>query len=258
MLRTLVIALLAANLAFYAWTQGWLSGVLGLPPDGDREPQRLAAQVDPSTLQIGPAAPAASRATPIEPAAPEAVVAPPTPAEAPASSTPPPMATASAAAEPLTVCLEGGPFNPAEWRTAETALRHLLGDGNWTLTTREKPGNWMVYVGPYKSRVIMDKRADQLRQMEIAFEEARNLPDEYMPGFVFGRYGVEADARALQTRLTARKIKYVRVVPLVKPVTTHTVRIPKATTDVQTRLQALRPKLGGHTFSLCKDDGRRP
>ena len=33
MLRALVIALLAANLAFYAWTQGWLSGVLGLPPE---------------------------------------------------------------------------------------------------------------------------------------------------------------------------------------------------------------------------------
>jgi hypothetical protein len=277
MLRALVIALLAANLAFYAWTQGWLSGVLGLPPEGDREPQRLAAQIDPNALQIGPAAPAASRAAPVEPAASEA--APPAPADTPASGALPPLpapgpaseaptlaavpappttASASAAAEPSTVCLEGGPFNPAEWRTAETALRHILGDGNWTLTTREKPGNWMVYVGPYKSRVIMDKRADQLRQMEIAFEEARNLPDEYIPGFVFGRYGVEADARALQTRLTARKIKYVRVVPLVKPATTHTVRIPKATTDVQTRLQALRPKLGGHTFSPCKDDGRRP
>lgn len=264
MLRTLVVILMLANLAFFGWTQGWLTEVLGLSPDGDREPQRLAMQVDATALRVLAPSPvvagsAVAAAPPTPAAAPiPAPEASEPPAPAPTGSSGPDTSATAAAAAPPPVCLEAGPFNPAEWRVAENALRNTLGEGPWQLTTREKPGNWMVYVGPYKSRVIMDKRADQLRQMEIAFEEARNLPDEYMPGFVFGRYGVEADARALQTRLTARKIKYVRVVPLVKPVTTHTVRIPKATTDVQTRLQALRPKLGGHTFSPCKDDGRRP
>jgi len=131
-------------------------------------------------------------------------------------------------------------------------LRNTLGEGPWQLVTREKPGNWMVYVGPYKSRVIMDKRAEQLRKMEIAFEEARDLPDEYLPGFIFGRHGVEADARALQTRLTAQKVKYVRVVPLVKPTTLHTVRIQKADTDIQERVAALKPRLSGHLFETCK------
>jgi hypothetical protein len=285
MLRFLVIALLAANLAFYGWTQGWLSGVLGLPPEGDREPQRLGTQIDPTALQIRPAV--LAQASPAETAASAAAAAaaqPPSAPEASGATLPLPAAsqastpddgaasgaTAAAAAatgaaaaamatEPTTVCLEGGPFTPAEWRTAESALRNILGDGNWALTTREKPGNWMVFVGPYRSRIIMDKRADQLRQMGVAFEEARsNLPDEYLPGFVFGRYGIETDARALQARLTAQKIKYVRVVPLVRPTTTHTVRIPKASADAQARLLALKPKLGGHTFAPCKDDGRRP
>ncbi|MEX8493889.1 hypothetical protein, partial [Sphaerotilus sp.] len=109
-----------------------------------------------------------------------------------------------------------------------------------------------VYVGPYKSRAIMDKRAEQLRKMEIAFEEARDLPDEYLPGFVFGRHGAEADARALQTRLTGQKVKYVRVVPLVKPTTLHTVRIQKADADIQERVAALRPRLSGHLFEPCR------
>jgi hypothetical protein len=260
MLRSLVVFLLLANLVFYGWTQGWLAGVLGLSPDGDREPQRLLTQIESAALRVH---------------APTAVVTP-----GPAAAAPPPAAAASAAAaaqpaseaasqtetapepvaatEPPPICLEAGPFNPVEWRSAETALRGILGDGNWTLTTREKPGNWMVYVGPYKSHIIMDKRADQLRQMAIAFEEARGLPDEYIPGFVFGRYGVEADARALQARLTAQKIKYVRVVPLVKPTATHTVRIPRADADAQARLQALKPRLSGHAFVPCRDDGRRP
>ncbi|MEN9486111.1 MAG: hypothetical protein RJB37_3991 [Pseudomonadota bacterium] len=273
MLRALVVILVLANLAFYGWTQGWLTGVLGLSPDGDREPQRLSAQIDAAALRIVPprgmaaSTPAPASAVPpvVAPSAASQIPAPeasepPAPASAAGDmATAPPLPAAASAptptptpAPPPPVCLEAGPFTPAEWRTAERALRNTLGEGPWQLITREKPGNWMVYVGPYKSRVIMDKRAEQLRKMEIAFEEAQDLPEEYLPGFLFGRYGVEADARALQTRLTGQKVKYVRVVPLVKPTTLHTVRIQKADADIQERVAALKPRLSGHLFETCK------
>jgi hypothetical protein len=252
MLRALVVFLMLANAAFYSWTQGWLTDVLGLSPDGDREPQRLSAQIDPTALQVlspgGTVRPGAAVATlsaasaQAQIPAPEAA-GPPATASAPEDSTPAPAT--------LSVCLEAGPFSPAEWRVAENALRNTLGEGPWQLITREKPGNWMVYVGPYKSRVIMDKRADQLRKMEVAFEEAQDLPEGYLPGFLFGRYGVEADARALQTRLSAQKVKYVRVVPLVKPTTLHTVRIQKADAEIQERVAGLKPRLSGHLFEPC-------
>jgi hypothetical protein len=250
MLRALVLILMLANAAFYGWTQGWLTDVLGLSPDGDREPQRLTAQIDPTALRVltrgaasQPAIPASALpATATQIPAPEASEPPPAPASvADNTATPAPPA-----------CLEAGPFTPAEWRVAENALRNTLGEGPWQLTTREKPGSWIVYVGPYKSSAIMDKRSDQLRKLEIAFEEARDLPDEYLPGFLFGRYGVEADARALQTRLTGQKVKYVRVVPIVKPTALHTVRIQKADADIQERVAALKPRLGGHLFESCK------
>jgi hypothetical protein len=252
MLRALVVVLMLANLAFYGWTQGWLTDALGLSSEGDREPQRLSAQVDPAALRV---------LSPRSSSAPLPASAPPVAHQVPApeASEPPSPASAAedaAAASPVPtpsppVCLEAGPFTPAEWRMAENALRNTLGEGPWQLTTREKPGNWMVYVGPYKSRVIMDKRADQLRRMEVAFEEARDLPDEYLPGFLFGRYGVEADARSLQTRLTSQKVKYVRVVALVKPTTLHTVRIQKADGDIQGRVASLKPRLSGHLFEPC-------
>jgi hypothetical protein len=257
MLRALVVILMLVNLAFYGWTQGWLTDVLGLSPDGDREPQRLGAQVDPTALRVLPprttlaAGPSASAATVPPPA--HQVPAPEASDPPPAASAAEDMATARPPQTPAPpICLEAGPFTPAEWRIAETALRNTLGEGPWQLTTREKPGNWMVYVGPYKSRIVMDKRAEQLRKMEIAFEEASDLPDEYLPGFLFGRHGVEADARALQARLTAQKVKYVRVVALVKPTTLHTVRIQKADADIQDRVAALKPRLSGHLFDPCK------
>ncbi|WP_310460774.1 hypothetical protein [Sphaerotilus sp.] len=259
MLRALVLILMLANAAFYGWTQGWLTDVLGLSPDGNREPQRLTAQIDPTALRVlslgataRPGSPSAALpATATQIPAPEASE-PPASTPASASTGNPEDRTAAPAAPPPPICLEAGPFTPAEWRVAENALRNTLGEGPWQLTTREKPGSWIVYVGPYKSRTVMDKRAEQLRKMEIAFEEARDLPEEYLPGFVFGRHGVEADARALQTRLTTQKVKYVRVVPLVKPTALHTVRIQKADADIHERVTALKPRLSGHPFETCK------
>lgn len=273
MLRPLVVMLLAANIGFWAWSQGALDGLTGVPHDSDREPQRLAAQIAPERLEIlrtelpasaasaasaahGAASAASATAAAATAAASSAAstvaAASAPPAEASAAAlTPPPAAPVPPPAPVPTVCLEAGPFNAAEWRTAQVALRRVLDDSSWTLTSREKAGTWMVYVGPYKSREIMARRADQLRQLEIAFEEARDLPDEYIPGFVFGRYGVEADARALQTRLTSQKIRYVRVVPLVRPAVSHTVRIPKADPAMRARLAALKPRLSGNAFEPC-------
>lgn len=273
MLRPLVVMLLAANIGFWAWSQGALDGLTGVPHDSDREPQRLAAQIAPERLEIlrtelpASAASAASAAHGAASAASATAAAATAAASSAAStvaaaSTPPAEASAAALTPPTaapvpttapvpTVCLEAGPFNAAEWRTAQVALRRVLDDSSWTLTSREKAGTWMVYVGPYKSREIMARRADQLRQLEIAFEEARDLPDEYIPGFVFGRYGVEADARALQTRLSSQKIRYVRVVPLVRPAVSHTVRIPKADPAMRARLAALKPRLSGNAFEPC-------
>ena len=273
MLRPLVVLLLAANIGFWAWSQGALDGLTGVPHDSDREPQRLAAQIAPERLEIlhtelpasaasaasaahgaaSAASATAATATAAASSAASTVAAASTPpAEASAAALTPPTAAPVPTTAPVpTVCLEAGPFNAAEWRTAQVALRRVLDDSSWTLTSREKAGTWMVYVGPYKSREIMARRADQLRQLEIAFEEARDLPDEYIPGFVFGRYGVEADARALQTRLTSQKIRYVRVVPLVRPAVSHTVRIPKADPAMRARLAALKPRLSGNAFEPC-------
>ena len=273
MLRPLVVMLLAANIGFWAWSQGALDGLTGVPHDSDREPQRLAAQIAPERLEIlrtelpasaasaasaahgaaSAASATAATATAAASSAASTVAAASTPpAEASAAALTPPTAVPVPPPAPVpTVCLEAGPFNAAEWRTAQVALRRVLDDSSWTLTSREKAGTWMVYVGPYKSREIMARRADQLRQLEIAFEEARDLPDEYIPGFVFGRYGVEADARALQTRLSSQKIRYVRVVPLVRPAVSHTVRIPKADPAMRARLAALKPRLSGNAFEPC-------
>lgn len=59
MLRALLVLLLLANAGWWTWTQGWLpAGALPWPLDsqGQREPQRLAAQVRPESIQVLPSA----------------------------------------------------------------------------------------------------------------------------------------------------------------------------------------------------------
>lgn len=52
MLRALVVLVLLANAAFFAWTQGWLSPWVSSPLLGERDPARLAAQVRPETVTV--------------------------------------------------------------------------------------------------------------------------------------------------------------------------------------------------------------
>lgn len=55
MLRTIVALLVVANLAFLAWSRGWLSPWLLDAPGGDadqREPARLARQVAPDSIVV--------------------------------------------------------------------------------------------------------------------------------------------------------------------------------------------------------------
>lgn len=58
MLRLLVVLLLAANALWWAWSHGLLpASMLPLPlEDGQREPQRLQAQLKPESVQVLPSA----------------------------------------------------------------------------------------------------------------------------------------------------------------------------------------------------------
>ncbi|RZS54425.1 hypothetical protein [Sphaerotilus mobilis] len=214
MLRRLLLLLLLANALLGARQLGWLDGLLG-PGAGmrEREPQRLEAQVAPEALQILTPAALARR-------------------------TPPP------------VCLEAGPLSGAELVTAEAALRQLLPEGGWSQISRERPGSWMVYMGRYTSKATMERRADELRKREVAFEEVRDLP-EYEPGFLFGRYTSEADANAARQRLLAQKVRFARVVRLEPPSTTHVLRIPRADAELQQKAAALGELVRGKPLRAC-------
>jgi hypothetical protein len=89
MLRALVLALLLANAGWWAWSHGWLpAGAVPLPrDDGQREPQRLAAQVRPESVQV--------------------------------------LASAEARRLAAAACLQAGPFDDTKWPAAAAALARV-------------------------------------------------------------------------------------------------------------------------------------
>jgi hypothetical protein len=62
-MRALIALLLLANAAFLALAQGWLQPWASLPTQHEREPQRLAAQLNAGAVRVLSAASAAAAAS---------------------------------------------------------------------------------------------------------------------------------------------------------------------------------------------------
>lgn len=215
MLRLLVVVLVLANLGFYAWTQGLLDGVVGVRPTGDREPERLSRQVHPETIRVLP----------------------------PASAV---MVSAAAPA-----CLEAGPYTPAQIAAAEGALQSVLPAGSWVNVKTETPAVWVVYMGKYSSREALKKKADELKQLKISFEEVRNNP-ELEGGLALGRYDSRAAAEKALADVAQKGVRTGKVATLSQPTVQHRLRVEGADTPLQSRLTGLRAEaLQGLAFAPC-------
>lgn len=216
MLRLLVVALILANLAFYAWRQGMLDNLTGLRPHGDREPDRMTRQVRPETIRVLPPGP--------------------------------PVAATAADSSPA--CLEAGPYTPAQIAAAEGVLQTVLPAGSWASLKTEAPG-WIVYMGQYTSREAMQKKADELKRLRIPFEELRNAPPELQDGLALGRrHDNRAAADQALAEVAQRGVRTARVVPL--PTVLHSLRVERADATLQARLAGLRAEaLQGKSFTPC-------
>ncbi|MFN3610752.1 SPOR domain-containing protein [Tepidimonas sp.] len=241
MLRALVVLLLVANGALWAWQSGWL-GPAGGPgaADAAREPQRLAQQVAPERLRLlnAPGSHPANLAAQADP--------PPAETAQAADGT----GTGSAAAEsrpepPAPVaprrCWQLAALTPAQADAvrrsadAETGLR-----GRSTETATTLPERWIVYLGKFPSADALQRRRAELRQAGIDQREV-TVP-ALTPGLALGTYSSEEAARkALQDaqRLGVRDARVVQERPETR---TITLRWPDLTEAEHGRLQAA---LGG-------------
>ena len=209
MLRTVAAALIIANLVFFAWTSGWLAPALPAPRHGEREPERLAAQVRPEAVAVLP---------------PKAA-----------------SAALNAARAAALVCLEAGPFGEAATAAAEAALvAAQVPEGRWTREPVAPPPGWLVFGGRYAEPVTRRAREDELQRLGIPFEVLNSLsaPPELAPGIVLSRHARREAAEAALAALGPR-LRGARVVQLPPPPLMQWLRVMQAEPELVERLKAL-------------------
>lgn len=222
MLRALVVLLLLANALFFAWTERWLDPVLG-PSPREREPERLARQVTSPTVKL--LAPEAASAALAE-------------------------AASAAALAAQGTCLEAGPFGDTDIAAAEQAVAELPA-GIWHRVSVDLPGSYLVYMGRYPNREQLQKKADELRRLKLAFEEV-NAPPELQGGLSLGHYDTRADADTALADAGRHGVRSARVVQLAPPRAQHRLRIERATAPVAAQVAALPGTALAGGFDTCK------
>lgn len=213
MLRALAALLVAANLLFFAWAQGWLAPVAPLPAHGQREPQRLAAQVNPEVVRV------------LSP-------------------------QAASAAQASIACVEAGPFADADVGGAEQALAAAgLAPEAWRRREVQQPPVWLVYIGRLDTAALR-ARADALQRLRVPYQTLQS-PPELAPGLQLSRHDRREDAERALAQAGERGVRGARVVALPPPPLQHWLRVPRAEAETQTRLAAAELP-GGLRFQRCR------
>ncbi len=224
MMRIVVILLLLANVVVYGWTQGLLDDMLGPAGRSQREPQRLAAQVQPNSVAV------------LSPQAAQSA-----------------LAAAQAAVKSSTACLEAGPFSAASVAQAESELGAVtVADGSIGRIERQQSAVWAVYMGKFEDRAALQRKVEEIKRLRLVYEDLRNAP-AFQPGLVLGRFDSRGAADEALTQMTQRGLRTAKVVALSEPGMQLWLRAGQADPDLAARLVALKVPALGAGFKPCAD-----
>ncbi len=226
-MRGLVAALLLANLLFFAWARGWLAPTWQAPRHGEREPERVAAQVRPDSITV------------VSANAANAVVA-------------------AARAAGLT-CLDAGPFNDSDLAAAENLLASAnLPPGSWTRHSVQPPTPWLVYLGRFADAAARRAREAELRKFDLAVE-AVGAPPDLAPGLALSVHDSRAAAEAALAALpasAATATRGVRIVSGPTPPAQRWLRATQADNEMQSKLETLPAAVLAGGFKPCAEAPR--
>jgi hypothetical protein len=216
MLRLVVLILVLANAAYFAWSQGLLTS-WGIAPTQQSEPQRVEQQIKPQALRVLPG----DEARRVE------------------------LAAAVKTAE----CLQAGPFEDAQLPPLKQVL-DAWPTNAWSLEPASEPPRWIVYMGKYAGADSVSRKKAELRQMGISFEPLSNAALE--PGLSLGGFASQQDATAQMEVLAQRGVHTAKVVQERPEIRGQLLKLPGVDDLVRARLDDLKPVLAGKPLRPCR------
>ncbi|GAA0742176.1 SPOR domain-containing protein [Ideonella azotifigens] len=243
MLRWLLVLLVVANLAVWAWTQPVIAEKLGLHAlDPQREPERLARQVNAQALQLLSNG-AASAPAPAASTAPETIAA-----SAATIASEPASANAVSTAAAGAACLQAGPLSDQAYGEMTRQLQQLgLRSDGWVDIRRELPGRWAVYMGRFADADALQKKLEEVRRLRLPHEELVNHAT-LSPGLTLGQFNSQAEAEGRLNQLQQRGVRTARVVALIEPVVQHQLRVETLTAE---QVGKLKTQKAATPWSAC-------
>jgi hypothetical protein len=225
-LRLLVLLLVLANAAYWAWSQGLLADY-GLAPAVQTEPQRLATQIRPEAIRLL----SADEARKIE-SAPTRAASAPEAGEAPAPE-----------------CLQAGLFDEAQAATLRSALETTLPPGSWQFESSVEPARWIVYMGKYSSDEALAKKRAELRQLGVTFRSVTN--PALAPGLALASFPAQADADRELARIATKGVRTARVTQERAEVRGQILKLTAVDSSLRAQLDSLTPQLEGKALQAC-------
>lgn len=222
MLRLLVLLLVLANAAYWAWSQGLLAAY-GLAPGVQAEPQRLATQIQPEAIRLLPV----DELKKLESAA---------PASAPSMALAP-------------ECLQAGLFNEQQTATLRSSLEATLPPGSWQFESSVEPARWIVYMGKYNNPDNLAKKRSELRQLGVPFRAVNN--EALAPGLALASFPLEADAEKELVRMASKGVRTARVAQERAEARGQILKLATVDAALRVQLDAIKPQLDGKPLQTC-------
>ena len=208
MLRWLVVVLVLANAAYFAWSQGYLRSQ-GLAPQSESEPQRLQQQLQPQGLKILSASQERVQ-----------------------------QARQAEAAQ----CLQSDVLDEAQAAKLRSAAQAGLPQGSWWFESAVVPARWILYMGRYPDKEALENKKTELRKRQLSFQALTNRALE--PGLSLGSYASKELAEQALEQLARQGIRTARPLQEHEAVTGQRLRLPAVDASLRGQLESLQPALG--------------
>jgi hypothetical protein len=216
MLRLLVLLLVLANAAYFAWSRNLLAPV-GLAPVQQSEPQRVAQQIRPEAVRVL----GGDEAKRVE----------------------------AAAAPKPPECLQAGLFTDAEADSLKSALEGWP-SGSWSIEQATEPPRWIVYMGKYTDPKVLEKKKAELRGLNVSFEPLANPSLD--PGISLGGYPTEAAAKQQMEALAQKGVHTAKVVQEKPETRGQSLKLPAVDDALRPKLDDLKTALNGKALKACR------
>lgn len=224
MLRLIVLLLMLLNVGYFAWSEGWLRAY-GWAPVQQREPERLAQQINPQALTVLTESAVAAAANPAS-------------------------AAKTVTSTPAMACLQSNALQAAQVDVLRPLLQSQFEPDAWQLDEHLPPPRWMVYMGKFANKAEQAMKHAQLTELKVKFETVDVAT--LAPGFSLSVHATQKAANNALAALAQRGVRTAKVVQVQDAAPSYTLRLTAADLP-QPLVQALTTALETLTLTPCAD-----